>query len=142
MLPITVLLLFFYSCDTHHSKELTEQWKQEIRESEANFASMLQENGLHDAFVAYAAEDAVIMRNNKVIVGKTAIDAHLKNTNTKSLTWSPDFIEVSSSGDLGYTYGTYQYTFKDSLGIEQMDTGIFHTVWKRQKDGSWKYVWD
>jgi ketosteroid isomerase-like protein len=20
--------------------------------------------------------------------------------------------------------------------------GVFHTVWKRQPDGTWKYVWD
>lgn len=142
LFSLTALLLIFYSCETHHSKELTEQWKQEIRESEANFAAMLKEKGMHDAFVAFAAEDAVIMRNNTVIVGKKAIDLHFKNANTKSLTWTPEFIEVSSSGDLGYTYGLYQYTYKDSLGIEQIDIGIFHTVWKRQDDGSWKYVWD
>jgi len=129
------------SCNTN-SKDLSEQWKQEIRESEANFAALLNEKGLHDAFVAYAAEDATIMRNNKVISGKKAIDEHYKNVDTKTLTWSPDFVDVSKSGDLGYTYGTFQFTYKDSIGEEHVDTGIFHTVWKRQKDGSWKYVWD
>lgn len=139
---LITLLLFIFSCETNNSKDMTEKWKQEIRESEADFAAMLNQKGLHDAFVAYAAENAVIMRNNKVITGKKAIDEHYKNVDTKTLTWSPDFVEVSSSGDLGYTYGTYQYTFKDSLGNEHVDTGIFHTVWKRQPDGSWKYVWD
>ena len=129
------------SCNTN-SKDLSEQWKQEIRESEANFAALLNEKGLHDAFVAYAAEDATIMRNNKVISGKKAIDEHYKNVDTKTLTWSPDFVDVSKSGDLGYTYGSFQFTYKDSIGEEHVDTGIFHTVWKRQKDGSWKYVWD
>lgn len=139
---LITLLLFIFSCETNNSKDMTEKWKQEIRESEADFAAMLNQKGLHDAFVAYAAENAVIMRNNKVITGKKAIDEHYKGVNTKSLTWTADLIEVSSSGDLGYTYGTYQYVFKDSLGNEQVDTGIFHTVWKRQPDGSWKYVWD
>ena len=133
--------LILTCCDTN-SKDLSEQWKQEIRDSEANFAALLNEKGLHDAFVAYAAEDATIMRNNKVISGKKAIDEHYKNVDTKTLTWSPDFVDVSKSGDLGYTYGTYQFTYKDSIGEEHVDTGIFHTVWKRQKDGSWKYVWD
>ena len=139
---LTAIILFIFSCETNNSKDLTEQWKQEIRESEANFAAMLNAKGLHDAFVAYAAEDATIMRENKVITGKIAIDEHYKNVDTKTLTWSPDFIDVSKSGDLGYTYGTYHYTYKDSIGEEHVNTGIFHTVWKRQEDGSWKYVWD
>jgi ketosteroid isomerase-like protein len=133
--------LILTCCDTN-SKDLSEQWKQEIRESEANFAALLNKKGLHDAFVAYAAEDATIMRNNRVISGKRAIDEHYKNVDTKTLTWTPDFVDVSKSGDLGYTYGTYQFTYKDSIGVEHVDTGIFHTVWKRQEDGSWKYVWD
>jgi len=139
---LIALHLTLVSCDSQKSKDLTEQWKQEIRESEANFAAMLNEKGLHDAFVTYAADDATILRENKVIKGKKAIDEHYKNVNTKTLTWSPDFVEVSKSGDLGYTYGTYHYTYKDSIGEEHVDTGIFHTVWKRQEDGSWKYVWD
>ncbi|HEX9601309.1 MAG TPA: hypothetical protein VF985_07465 [Mariniflexile sp.] len=40
------------------------------------------------------------------------------------MTWTPDFIEVANSGDLGYTYGTYHYTYKDALGEDQVDTGI------------------
>jgi ketosteroid isomerase-like protein len=31
---------------------------------------------------------------------------------------------------------------KDSVGNKKDFKGIFHTVWKKQKDGSWKYVWD
>lgn len=138
----TFLFLSFLNCETNNNNDLIENWKQEILESEENFAKMVQKEGIHNAFVAFASEDAVLMRNNKIIKEKKAIDEHYKGIDTKSLTWTADFIEVSSSGDLGYTYGTYQYTFKDSLGKEQVDTGIFHTVWKRQTDGSWKYVWD
>ena len=139
---LTTLFILILSCESNHTKDMSEQWKQEIREAEANFATMLKEKGLHDAFVAYAAEDATIMRNNKVITSKNAIDEHYKNVDTKTLTWSPDFVEVSKSGDLGYTFGTYHYTYKDSIGESHVDSGIFHTVWKRQEDGSWKYVWD
>ena len=139
---MTCLFLSILSCETKNNGELIEKWKQEILESEENFAKMVQNEGIHNAFVAYAADDAVLMRNNTVIKGKKAIDEHYKGVDTKSLTWTADFIEVSSSGDLGYTYGTYHYTFNDSLGNEQVDTGIFHTVWKRQSDGSWKFVWD
>lgn len=142
IITLTILLLFILSCDSKHSEDIREQWKQEIRETEASFAKMLNEKGLHEAFVAYASEDATIMRENKLIIGKKAIDEHYKNVDTKSLTWSADFVDVSLAGDLGYTYGTYNYTYKDSLGVDHIDKGIFHTVWKRQDNGTWKYVWD
>jgi len=59
-----------------------------------------------------------------------------------SLVWEPDFVDVSASGDLAYTYGKFIYTLTDSLGKDQVMEGIFHTVWKRQTDGTWKFVWD
>lgn len=140
---LLIIVFFLYlSCKTKNNDAMVEKWKQEIRVSEQNFAKMVETEGIHNAFVAYAAEDAVLMRNNELIKGKIAIDIHYKEINTKSLSWSPDFIDVSNSGDLGYTYGTYHYTYKDSLGQELVDTGIFHTVWKRQSDGNWKFVWD
>jgi ketosteroid isomerase-like protein len=49
---------------------------------------------------------------------------------------------VSACGDLGYTWGSYTFTATDSLGATHRSEGIFHTVWKRQPDGSWKFVWD
>jgi ketosteroid isomerase-like protein len=61
---------------------------------------------------------------------------------TASVTWSPDFIDVSQNGDLGYTFGKYRWQSKDSAGKVNEFKGIFHTVWKKQNDGTWKYVWD
>ncbi|MGM5470193.1 YybH family protein [Flavobacteriaceae bacterium LMO-SS05] len=139
---LIVFFLAFWSCEPKNAKDLTDKWKQEILESEENFVAMLNDKGLHEAFVAYAANDAVIMRNNKVYIGKEAIDEHYKAVHTTTMVWTPDFVDVSKSGDLGYTYGTYHYTYTDSLGNKQVDTGIFHTVWKRQLDGTWKFVWD
>ena len=139
---LVILFLIFFTCQTKTTDKMIENWKQEIRETEQQFAKMVQEEGIHNAFVAFTAEDGVVMRNDQVYKGKNAIDTLYKNSHTKTLTWSPDFIDVSNSGDLGYTYGTYKYTFKDSTGTEKVNTGIFHTVWKRQPDGSWKFVWD
>jgi len=142
ILFITICLLFIFSCKQNNLEIKKEKWKQEILETEQNFEKLLKEEGIHNAFVAYAAKDAVLMRDNALIVSKDTIDAYYKNSNTKNLSWAPDYIDVSSSGDLAYTYGKYNYTYKDSLGNTLVDTGVFHTVWKRQDDGSWKFVWD
>ena len=139
---IFIFTLLLIACESKKSEDLTKKWIQEIFDAEQQFAQMVQKEGIHNAFVDFAADDASIMRNDSIIKGKTAIDNFYKNSNSKTLSWTPDFIEVSKSGDLGYTYGMYYYTYKDTLGTEHTDSGIFHTVWKRQSDGTWKFVWD
>ena len=130
------------SCTASTSETTIEKWKNEIIETEHDFANMVQEEGMHKAFSAFAADEAVLMRNNNLIMGKTAITERYKDQHTTGLDWTPEFVDVSQSGDLGYTYGYYTFTYQDSTGAEKVDTGVFHTVWKRQSDGSWKYVWD
>ncbi len=124
------------------NKKSIEKWKQEIRETEQSFAKMAREEGIHVAFITYAAEDAVLMRNNDLVVGKNNIDLFYKNQTSKGLTWIPEFVEVAASGDLAYTYGHYTYTYTDTFGNTIEDIGIFHTVWKRQPNGTWRFVWD
>ena len=141
-LKFCLIILIINSCNSKDYDEVKNQWKEEIRKTEQDFSALLQEKGIYEAFVHYADKEAVLMRNNILIKGKESIKEYFKNKDTKSLSWSPDFIEVSNSGDLGYTYGTYQFKYKDSLGNELVDEGIFHTVWKRQLNGEWKFVWD
>lgn len=50
--------------------------------------------------------------------------------------------EVSKSGDLGYSTGPYQFSYKDASGKELSETGKFCETWKKQPDGSWKCIVD
>lgn len=43
---------------------------------------------------------------------------------------------------MAFTYGDYVFTSLDTLGNKKENKGILHTVWRRQNDGSWKFVWD
>ena len=147
-LPLFVLLILisFYSCNKDLKENTIEKWKSEIVQTEKEFAEMAGKEGIPDAFLAYAAEDVAILRNDSVLTGKEALRNFYENRNPGlgdvSLTWKPDFVAVSSSGDLGYTYGRYVYTVTDSTGNSQSREGIFHTVWKKQIDGKWRFVWD
>lgn len=137
-------VLVFSACSPEPNEEQLSQWKEEVRAAEKAFNDMAQEKGLVEAFEYFAAEDGVIRRSKKIIQGKTDIRTWYENDvrPNETLTWSPTFIDVSKSGDLAYTYGDFTFTYYDTLGNEKQNKGIFHTVWKRQKDGSWKYVWD
>ncbi|MBS2210594.1 DUF4440 domain-containing protein [Carboxylicivirga mesophila] len=136
-----LLLLTIVAC-TSQTNTMT-NYLEEVKQTELAFAQMAKEKGVTEAFLFYAAEDAVIMRNNKLIKGKDAIQAYFEDhTDTYQnieLKWSPDKVDVAASGDLAYTYGNYQLINHTS---GETSEGIFHTVWKRQGDGQWRFVWD
>ncbi|MEQ8905231.1 nuclear transport factor 2 family protein [Ekhidna sp.] len=141
--PLPIILMI--ACEGTPDQSKIDEWKQEIMEVESEFSQMVVEEGVPAAFLAFSAEDVVLMRNNQLTIGKDALREKYSNldpTPGTSLTWKPDFVDVSKSGDMAYTYGKYVYSQTDSLGNIKSDTGVFHTVWKRQEDGSWKFVWD
>ena len=59
-----------------------------------------------------------------------------------TLRWKPLGADVSRSGDLGYTYGTYVARGPGPQGQIVERHGKYVSVWKRQADGSWKVVVD
>lgn len=138
------LLMLLIGCNYADPQADAETWKAEIMAVEQSFNDMAQEKGLAKAFEHYAAEDGVIKRGKKVIKGKRQIgEWYEKDVRpNESLSWVPTFVEVSTHGDMAYTYGDYVFTSLDSLGVTKESRGIFHTVWQRQKDGSWKFVYD
>jgi len=119
-------------------------YEEEIRDTEKAFAALAKEKGLKVAFSTFAADDAVLSRENKLIKGKKEIEAYFDKVTLKNvqLSWEPEYIKVAESGDLGYTYGPYTFKWTDDKGEAQIATGIFHTVWRKDKDGKWRYVWD
>jgi ketosteroid isomerase-like protein len=124
------------------AEKITDKYKAQIIQTELDFAKMADEAGVAAAFYEYAADSSVIGRGGKIIKGREAIrDYYEKNLipGTK-LQWAPAFADVS--GDLGYTWGNYTHLVPDSTGKITESHGIFHTVWKRQPDGSWRFVWD
>ncbi len=141
---LILFCIFSTSCSEQQPLPDIDTWKAEITNTEKAFAQMAADSGISKAFLHFAAEDAVLMRNDSVIQGKPGIQQYFLSRPMEgvSLQWSPDFVEVAASGDLGYTYGKYTFSAMDSSGNLNSGTGIFHTVWKRQKDGKWKYVWD
>ena len=132
------------SCNSSDSDNNIKKWQAEIMQVEQDFNTLAQEIGLPDAFYEYAAHDGVIRKSGKLFRGKYAIKQRIKKgiRPNETLTWKPTFVEVSLSGDLAYTYGDAIFTTIDSLGNSKESTSVYHTVWKRQEDGEWRFVWD
>ena len=134
----------FASCTNSMSEKSHEKLKDELITVEKEFCSMAKTAGISKAFICFASDSASILRGDKLIRGINAIRKYYesRDRNSIKLEWKPDFVDVSMSGDLGYTFGKYTYAVTDSLGRTTNSEGIFHTVWKRQADGKWRYVWD
>ena len=136
--------IIFFSCSVEVSKEDKQVLIEEVRAAEIAFSDHAAEFGVQDAFYTFAASDGVINRKDKIIQGPEAIGEYYSDESWEksTLQWAPTFVDVSASGDLGYTYGEAIFTRPDSTGTMIESKGIFHTVWKRQPDGTWKFVWD
>jgi ketosteroid isomerase-like protein len=138
---------FLTCCQQNKEKPSTDLRKEAIAmisETEKAFEKMASEKGSDSAFAFFAAEDAVLDRGESLVKGKDSILNYFASRKLTDvhLEWHPDYIDASKSGDLGYTYGPYTFSAKDSTGKEIKSKGIFHTVWKKQVDGTWKFVWD
>ena len=113
---------------------------------EREFSSASETRGAQQAFDAYAADEVRVFRNDKLpFAGKSAAAAALP-ANPFVWTWEPAFADVSKSGDLGYTYGTYELVAKDSRPkapkmAAKVEVGNYYRIWKKQGN-AWRVVAD
>lgn len=117
---------------------------QEIYEVEQAFNDLLAKEGRAVAFAHFAASDGAILRNGRMIIGKDSIFAFYdaKTSINVKLTWKPDKVEISDDFSMASTWGPFEYSGERTNGETFASTGYFHTVWQRQQDGTWKYVYD
>lgn len=143
---VTFLSILFVGCSETKVQQLDiDSLKQEIIDAEHAFCKAVQEKGIAEAFYLFADSNAIVKtQNDSVIHGPEDIRTAYANSQYRgaSMTWEPDYVDVSNDGTLGWTYGHFESVITDSTGKEEKFSGLYHTVWKKQKDGSWKYVWD
>jgi ketosteroid isomerase-like protein len=108
---------------------------------EAEFAQDVAEHG-HAAFASHFAGDGVELQNGGGITTHEEIANEPAWPEGTSLSWTPVKADMAASGDLGYTYGNFIFKSKDKDGKIVPRYGKYMSVWKRQKDGSWKVVVD
>lgn len=144
LLIILLLSISLIGCASKQDKQIREQSKSEILATEKAFEQMLKEKGASEAFSFYAAEAAVIAKKDTLLRGKEAIRKFYQTWqySNVSLTWTAEFVDAAESGELGYTYGPYRFSATDRDGKSITGEGYFHTVWKKQADGNWRFVWD
>ncbi len=111
---------------------------------ESEFMRAAADHG-SQGYMSYYADDAVEVPNGHAFLkGKAEIAKTMGflDSPDNHLTWAPVGAGISGAGDLGYTFGTYEFSSKDKDGKPVVDHGKYTTIWKKQKDGSWKVALD
>jgi ketosteroid isomerase-like protein len=121
-----------------------EKLKAELIRTEAEFFRHALEHGFSAGMHAYMADDAFIA--NSLTLGREAQGAKLNaekpatKTRANVIRWKPLRADVSESGDLGYTWGVAESGPAKEGPFKPY--GIYVTIWKREADGKWKFVYD
>ena len=149
LLFVTIISSFLLlSCGKPGKSEI-EKMKKELINIDIAFSNYSEKNGMNEAFINYVADDGVLLRPySKPIVGKDNVTALLnKNKGKKkklniTLKWEPQYADIAASGDLGFTYGIYTLSVSTDDGNSESEFGTYVTIWKKDKDGNWKYALD
>ena len=139
---LTAIFIFPYA---HPSASASPKATAEaLKQLEGEFMKTAAEKG-SQGYMSYYAEDSVELPNGAALIpGKANIAKTMGFLDDKNnhLSWTPVGADISASGDLGYTYGTYEFRSKEKDGKPTVEHGKYTSIWKLQKDGTWKVVLD
>lgn len=136
------IISVFFILAACQAEEDTAALKQQVIEADRDFNKMATEKGIAEAFIYYADEKVIKPSpGQQPIVGKYALlQSYKNNPPAYSLTWEP--MRAEASGNLAYTFGGYTLVVKNRVGQDTTIYGNYVSIWKRKKDGSWRYVFD
>ena len=115
-----------------------------LKQLEAELMKTAADRG-SQGYMSYYADDSVEVPNGAPLIqGKAEIAKGMGFLDDKNnrLIWTPVGADISASADLGYTYGTFEFHSKNKEGKPTVDYGKYTSIWKLQKDGSWRVVLD
>jgi ketosteroid isomerase-like protein len=139
---LLILLILVSSCRLHNRDEedIPKADITELQIVDSEFSDYSKQFGMRKAFLEYIDDDGVMMKDQSLpIKGARAIDLiSSMNDSTVTMTWEPEGGEIAASGELGYTYGIYEMRDREN----NVQRGTYVTIWKKQKDGKWKFVLD
>jgi hypothetical protein len=117
--------------------------KVDIIAADKAFSAISVKAGPKEAFREYFGSDGKLLNVDRT--GKDGVsDLFVQYPSNATLSWEPAFAEVSSSGDMGYTWGRYTLIIPSGKkGVNPLvQVGNYVTIWKHMAIGGWKVVLD
>ncbi|HUK13603.1 MAG TPA: DUF4440 domain-containing protein [Thermoanaerobaculaceae bacterium] len=97
-----------------------------------------------DRVVSFYADDALVYPPDEPLAAGRAAAAKVWGAYFAipefAISWKTTHAQVS--GDLGFTTGTYEDSYKGPDGKTVNEKGKYVCLWKKQHDGTWKSIHD
>ena len=97
--------------------------------------------GWKQAFLEYFSDSAIGYDGEQVGLAKEQIRANPDPPKDHQLLWEPRYGDVARSGELGYLTGPSR-NILPSRNNGQPRHGVYASVWKRERDGTFRVVMD
>jgi len=146
------LFLFVVACNQKPSTTAnnpaplnTDSLRTELMNADKAWNDASLQKGYYHSRADFIADDGIELSQDEMpLLGKQAVSDYAASHADSSLkiSWHATKAEVAASGDLGYTYGYYTDQVKTKNGKDTLVYGAYITVWKKQPDGSWKFLAD
>ncbi len=111
---------------------------QQLMETDLAFAQESANAGAAQAFSHYTDAASIrVTASGPLVQGSEQFRQAAQQMPAGSvLVWAPREARVALSGDLGWTWGEYE--FRPAPGTGEVTRGRYLTVWHRSGDGSWR----
>jgi ketosteroid isomerase-like protein len=142
IIPLTICLIAL-GCSGKYAGKSSTTAEKILFDTDVAFSRASEEKGPAEAFDMYLADEAIqLPASEEPIIGRQTIYESMKKAEGATLTWKPVKAEVSKSGDMGYTWGTYNVSYLGADGDIKTGYGKYLNVWKKQSNGEWKVLID
>jgi len=112
-----------------------------MADAERDFAKRALEVGWKAAFLEFFSESAIGYDGEAVGLAKEQIRANPDPPKDHQLLWEPRYGDVARSGELGYLTGPSR-NILPSRNKGQPRHGVYASIWKRERDGTFRVVID
>ena len=90
--------------------------------------------GIKASFLKHSSPDAIVIQPEPVNAHQSLNESPDGRPTDPKLEWWPVWAGIAKSGDLGFTTGPYAFAGERR--------GHYFTVWKKQMNGEWKWLFD
>ena len=101
------------------------------------FAARAASAGPGAAFTEFIAVDGLTLGSAAMACGREPIRAAFAGSSPGDLLWAPRLGYIAGSGDLGFTVGVADLRTESGPAKSK-----YLTIWRRQRDGTWRFVAD
>ncbi len=145
MIRIAAVLLTILAMSCHQQNVDTKAEGEEVMRLSKEW-SQAASAGDVEKIIGYWADDAVVMSAGEpVLNGKQAIRKMVEESYKMPgfrISWQPQRVVVSESGDMAYLLENSQISFLDSTGKPFTINNKAVSIWRKQKNGTWKNAVD